>query len=156
MTYLQHITLHTAHSRRSWRAEISPAAIAACQASLALCLSAPGVRAKLAADMPAHMLAYDLTAEARGRCLEAVVWRGAVARCTIGVAGHSRCAPRLWARLNPPDRLDLRVGPAWPQSPWCAGRLEPGISSDLDAAHWLGDYERCLAWAWLDTLKGAP
>lgn len=35
--------------------------------------------------------------------------------------------------------------------PWCLVRLYPTIAA-LDRADlgWLGDYERCLAWAWLD------
>jgi hypothetical protein len=149
MNYIQHITLNTAHSRRSLQAEIGVAAIAACQASLALCLQVPGVRAKLATDLPDDMLAYDLTATAAGRCVVATIWRGDIALATIGIAGHSRCGARLWERMHD-TQLDLSTGQEdWPQAPWCASRLEPGITRDMDTASWLGDYGRCLAWAWI-------
>lgn len=40
-----------------------------------------------------------------------------------------------------------------PGEPWCAVRLEPGIALYPETAHWLGDFERCLAWAWLERLR---
>jgi hypothetical protein len=47
--------------------------------------------------------------------------------------------------LNPmPDR---------PQTPWCAAKLMPGLSAYPAAAMWLGDMERCVAWAWIEKWK---
>jgi hypothetical protein len=61
----------------------------------------------------------------------------------IGVADKSRCAQPLWERLGgAPD--------ARPAEPWCAASIDPrGASADRAAYRWLGDFERCLAWAWL-------
>ena len=33
--------------------------------------------------------------------------------------------------------------------PWLAVQLLPALARDLDAAAWLGDAERCVAWCWL-------
>lgn len=39
---------------------------------------------------------------------------------------------------------------AAPAPPWCAVRLYPALNLDLDAARWLGDLERIVAWGWID------
>lgn len=153
--YLHHVTLTTGHSRRSYEAEVGEPAIAACSASLAVCLAAAGARSKLAADLDDEMLRYDLTAAAQGRCLVATVWLGSAPLCTIGVAGHGRCGAQLWRSMH--ERSSGTVlatrADAPPQAPWCGARLDAGIALDPGAVDWLGDYERCLAWAWLRMLE---
>ena len=42
--------------------------------------------------------------------------------------------------------VDWVMPPKPPSAPWLAVVLLPGIATDTDAAHWLGDFERCLAW----------
>jgi hypothetical protein len=37
-----------------------------------------------------------------------------------------------------------------PPEPWCAARIEVGSLAFPDEMLWLGDFERCLAWAWLE------
>lgn len=39
------------------------------------------------------------------------------------------------------------------KTPWCAVYLEIGLALKPDASAWLGDLERCLAWAWIDYVK---
>lgn len=154
MNYIHHVTLNTGHSRRSTAGEIGADAISACQASLAICLIGPGQRAKLAADLTGDMLAYDITAAAAGHSLIATVWRGDKPICTIGVAARGRGGPQLWRGLHEHAASELRTSiDVWPQAPWCAARLDPGLAWHADAAHWLGDYERCLAWAWISMRK---
>ena len=36
-----------------------------------------------------------------------------------------------------------------PEPPWVAAALEPSATHYRDAMAWLGDFERCLGWAWL-------
>ena len=155
MRYVEHITLTTGHARRSMSGEVTGAAIAACQVSLAFCLAKPGVHAALAADLPPpDMARYSLTATSAGRCLLATVWREAAPICTIGIAGHARCAGRLWTVLHTTATTPLSTTEDdRPQAPWCAARLEPGLATHIAAAEWLGDYERCLAWAWLSRVE---
>jgi len=52
---------------------------------------------------------------------------------------------------NVGDPLDFG---ALPQAPWCAARLETGLALYPGAAVWLGDYERLVAWAWIERPKG--
>ena len=36
-----------------------------------------------------------------------------------------------------------------PGTPWCAVALHPGFLEQHGASAWIGDFERCIAWAWL-------
>jgi hypothetical protein len=47
-----------------------------------------------------------------------------------------------------------KPAPVKPASlPWCAVILTPNAARQIDQMDWLGDFERCLAWAWLDKQK---
>lgn len=126
--------------------------------------------------LPIHATDCALTAAAYGRCLLATIWgpprepgathqRGHVltlaggvqppqALATIGVATHSRCGSHLWRELH-----DMPGWPAatdraeCPPEPWCGVQLEYAIALQSDTAAWLGDFERCLAWAWVAGVK---
>jgi hypothetical protein len=39
-----------------------------------------------------------------------------------------------------------------PPAPGCAARLEPGFTTCLEDAAWLVDFQRCLAWTFLESL----
>jgi len=150
--YIWHVTLDTGNTRRSPRSEVSDAIL-------------PGVRSMLklalAGGQPQVMNGCTLTAAAEGRCLLGTVWAPVVTSSkpvpvvTIGVAEHSRCGRRLWQLMHdvaertgmPPLATD-RNNP--PQEPWCAARIEIGSVAALETMEWLGDFERCLAWAWLE------
>lgn len=99
-------------------------------------------------DVPAVTPPCTMTAAADGGMLLVTVWgppqQGArVPIATIGVAPKSRGAERLWDALRAPARTER------PAAPWCAAKLWPGLALCPDAAHWLGDFERVLAWTWL-------
>lgn len=83
------------------------------------------------------------------KCLEAEVYSpDSVRLVCIGVAMHSRCGQALWVRLN-------GLAGAKPDEPWCGAWLDPeGQAADPEAYMWLGDFERCLAWAFL-SIQGA-
>lgn len=36
-----------------------------------------------------------------------------------------------------------------PPEPWYAARLEAAVLAHQDALSWLGDFECCIAWAWV-------
>lgn len=144
--YIHHVTLQTGHVRRSERAGVSDEALDACGRLVAT----PGLVRIHAVD-GYGLLVHDPV----GRCLTASVHQsrslilGDVSPplATIGIATRSRCGSALWRRLHD-GRPELATSAdAVPPTPWCAARLEPALADDPDAAHWLGDLERCLAWA---------
>lgn len=86
---------------------------------------------------------------------------------TCGVVWHHASSEALWDHI---ERLYLQVSesgggamlgggalaaePVMPGSvPWLAVILLPGIIAHPDAAAWLGDFERCYAWA---LIEGRP
>lgn len=66
---------------------------------------------------------------------------------TMGVAQRSRQGRDLWAKLI--AHLDVPSNAAKPAEPWCAVVLHPVIAAHPHAVTWLGDLERCVAWAWI-------
>lgn len=146
--YIHHITLTTGHTRRSWRHEIAP--------DLALHITAVLDESICREDgEPLPVPGYRLRTTAQGRCAVATVSADdEMPIVTFGVAAHARCGAGLWQSL-----LTLAAPatpePERPQAPWCAVHLHAGIGLHPDAAEWLGDMERCIAWAWLDRLDHA-
>lgn len=147
--YLHHVTLTTGHTRRSFRDEVSDEAVAVCRNL---------IEQILAGEVPEPVKipgvgGYHLNGRATSRCLVATVWAGApsVVIATIGVAGHSRCGATLWRELHKWGESPVVTDPAQcPPEPWVAAALDAGISEHMEAAHWLGDLENCLAWAFLE------
>jgi len=152
--YIAHVTLTTGHVRRSPRSEVDPGILEWCRGHLLLAIE--GERAAI----PGTPVQCWLTAAAEARCLTASVWArtaGDDARLiTIGVALHSRCGARLWEALHAHAALPLATDAGQqPGPPWVAARLEPGLLGIDDGQvqpimSMMGDYERCLAWAWLE------
>ncbi|MDQ3562852.1 MAG: hypothetical protein M3436_01505 [Pseudomonadota bacterium] len=65
-----------------------------------------------------------------------------------GVAAHSRCGAALWRELHRWGKTPVVTDPErCPPEPWVAVALDAGITQHMDATEWLGDFERCLAWA---------
>lgn len=154
--YIRHITLTTGHSRDSYRSEVSDAAVAVCRDLIAR-ITAGAVAEPV--QIPG-VGEYYLSGRASGRCLLATVWSGRHAPslhdpavpaplCTIGIASHSRCGASLWQMLHQHGETPVVTDPnRCPPEPWVAVALDAGIIEHQATAHWLGDFERCLAWAW--------
>lgn len=105
-------------------------------------------------SLPDDFGGCSLKATATGPWLLATVLHGDTPLVTIGVARHASGAARLWQMLH--EGHKTRTDPAdAPSEPWCAVRIEAGLLQCLDATAWLADYERTLAWAWLDMGGGA-
>lgn len=147
MSYIAHITLSTGHTRQSPRAEVSPKTIRALKPWLALALES---------DAP-----YPLPGtlgSAEGFAMQASVLHGGLIchvshehdglLVTFGVAARSRQAGELWAWMC--AQYGSRSNLLAPGTPWCAVALQTGLALQSDAAQWLGDFERCVAWTWLD------
>lgn len=165
--YIHHITLNTGHARASYRSEIHPGVVEILRPLLERALT--GEHTPIPGVTPPH----TLTGGVCGRCISLTVWApplsplafpGAasvadrpVPIAEIGIAPHSRCGTRLWRSLHETgERLGGGIATdieRCPPEPWVAAALDAGIAQHMAAAHWLGDFERCLAWAWLEHLE---
>ncbi len=141
--FVRHVTLQTGHTRQSWRHEVDPEVLPLASALLERALA--GERVPIpGAD------GCEMTAASAGRCCLVTAWRGDAPLVTTGIAAHSRCGAELWRRLHDAPWTPLATaGTARPPEPWCAALLQPGLALHPSAAHWLGDYERVMAWAFL-------
>ena len=161
--YIWHLTITTGDTRQSWRHEINPAVMPRIAEILDAAIKSDMLE-PTPAEMDAHPLGapgrgvplpipgYRLSATGNGRCLLAsVLAEDDTLLTTFGVATHARCAAGLWRVLTEVPATIIPM-PARPQTPWCAVRLRPGLIIYPAAAHWLGDMERLIAWAWLDRL----
>ena len=173
-SYIRHVTLNSGHRRDSRRSEISARAIEACSDLIAR-LRSDGI-ARLphpdgymiagiagARTRPEQIFADSLAAAGVqapiGRCLTTIVTRCDSQMQPMGrplvmiaVAGHSRCGAAVWGNLSAMAAhlgLPTQASRVQPPAPWCAALLLPGIADDPQAAEWLGDFERCLAWSWV-------
>jgi len=148
--YIQHVTVTTGHVRRSQRSEVADDILEWCRGHLQRVLA--GERDPIPRVQPSCWL----TGAAEGRCMTATVWTrdpdaGDTPLVTIAVALHSRCGARLWELIHAHTSLPVETSSQQQAAvPWVAARLEPGIARHPRAAEWLGDYERCLAWAWYE------
>jgi len=155
--YLAHLTLTTGHLRRSYREEVGDEALALLAPWLATAIRT-GAREPLPVPSLAHFAA---TAAVEDGALICTVWGPphsqqtaaaanpdmAVPLITLGVAQRSRQAAALWPLLlaMPGSASGVRR----PEPPWCAVSLQPGLLLHPTASDWLGDFERCVAWAWI-------
>lgn len=145
--YLNHITLSTGHLARTSRADVSDDTIKALQ---------PWLKATIAhqADypLPGPLGVRDgfvMSASLQGGglvCHVGQVDTGPLV--SFGVAARSRQSGELWAWLcaqyGSADALTA------PSVPWCAVALHPGFLHQPGASAWIGDFERCVAWTWLE------
>lgn len=149
MTYIRHITLTTGDTRDSHREEISDEALAVCRGLIDRIMAG---EVSEPAPIPGFA-GYSLSGRASSRCLVATVWADGPPSeivATIGIAAHSKCGASLWRELHRWGQTPVVTGPHHcPPEPWVAAALDAGIVRHMDAAHWLGDFERCLAWAWV-------
>lgn len=92
-----------------------------------------------------------------GRCFVATVYGAAdIPIVTIGIATHSRCGAETWRALHKSATATVVATSIdrCPPEPWCAARLEIGAAYHAAAMEWLGDFERCMAWAFVRRQNG--
>lgn len=157
--YIAHVTLATGHLRRSSRAEVSDDTIAVLVPWLASARAAGSIPTHLPGAAFAGFTAKVLVEHGSLVCtvygpaarfpslagMEAA--QDGVPLVTFGVAQRSRHSKALWAALVAVSDVPPRC--AMPDSPWCGVVLHPPLPAFPDAAEWLGDFERCVAWAWI-------
>jgi hypothetical protein len=152
--YIAHITLTTGHIARQQRADVSDAALATLVPWLADAL-ATGQRTPLP-WLPGGCSALALQQD--GALVVTVYGPDPnigkpVALATFGVAPRSRSAPPLWDMLMRTQPYVI-AGLSMPAAPWCAVVPYPVLVAHPDAIEWLGDLERCVAWAWASRHPG--
>lgn len=149
MTYINHITLSTGHARRSPRAEVAEDTIRMLTHWLAKALAHDGAY-PLPGPLGAEGYKAALSVE-HGTLLCTLSVNPLQPLLTFGVAARSRQSGELWAMMcaqyGSADALTA------PGTPWCAVALHPAIASRPDVADWAGDFERCVAWAWIEKSK---
>lgn len=155
MTYITHITLNTGHTSRIQQGDVSGETLARVTPWLHALLQSGQLM-----PIPVSGLgAYTAHAAVQDGALVLTVNGPTVTDVgpllgvsppvvTIGVAKKSR-HDHLWGLLTGPVMPLAKTGITRPQSPWCGVVIHPTIAMHLDALEWLGDFERCIAWAWV-------
>lgn len=145
--YLHHITLTTGDSRRSWRHEVDPEIMPQLHAMVEAARAPDGV-AIPAVEPPCRLYLEDTA-----RCAMFSIQLGGEPVVTFAVAAHQRCGAQHWLTLIETARVPCRsTAEDRPETPWLAARLEPGMGLlSRDSILMLGDLERIIAWAWLDS-----
>lgn len=154
--YIEHLTLATGHLRRSPRSEVAGEVMARVSPWLSALVDG-GKALPLPVSELAHYTAlpatYDgsLLVTISGPALTKGPMKGkGPPLVTIGVAKRPRHGDALWPLLTGPVMPPVKRGVQRPAEPWCAVVIHPTIVMHLEASEWLGDLERCVAWAWIE------
>lgn len=154
-TYIHHVTLTTGHTRRSYRSECDPRFLAELAPIVAECerdgtadMPSPTGLMRLTrindSDRPSRHVAIWAISEPQGPAL-----------VTLALAMDDRAGAGVWRALHAghaePVPLATRADQR-PGAPWLAVILHvPAMVPVMHPAlGWLGDAERCIAWAWID------
>lgn len=154
MRNLHHLTLNTGHVHLSPRSDVSAEAIAYCEGLIDRMIALGGVdggggaiegfgdyRAHGFVPLPGFLV---VIVEAQdGMCL-----------AQFATPASQEIAARAWREWMAHLATEVRVGFTPPSEPpphpWTGVMLEGGLALHPDAALWLGDFERCVAWAWIE------
>jgi hypothetical protein len=157
LMYINHITLLSGHTSRARREDVTDTTLAVVAPWL-LDVVASGQRTPLPVEGLAH---YSALALVQDGALVVTVYGpsgpympgqpalagSGIPLVTLGVAQRSRQAAELWPMMV--AQFGARAGLRQPQAPWCAVAVHPSMAAHMGAVEWLGDLERCIAWAWV-------
>jgi hypothetical protein len=145
--YLNHITLSTGHTARTSRANVSDVTIKTLSPWLKACIDyiddypLPGpLGFRDGFVMSASILHGGLV------CRVGHMVGGPLV--SFGVAARSRQSGELWAWMC--AQYGSKEALQAPGTPWCAVALRPAYSAQPGISAWMGDFERCVAWTWLE------
>lgn len=150
--FLRHVTITSGDARDSYRSEVDDEAIRVCRELLDLAIEGEedGVRVPV---MPGITMAATATSKS---CLLTLM-RDDDPIVQIGIATHSRAGASLWRVLTEvnPSGTPIAVDRC-PPEPWVAARLEPGaVNCTPDILMAIGDFERCMGWAFIERTENA-
>jgi hypothetical protein len=154
--YINHITLNTGHVARTSLADVAPAITqllanwlpGTINSGRTHALPVPSL-SHFGAQVLVHDGALVVTVVAPvGPHQQGQPHVGkTVPLVTFGVAQRSRQGTALWGMLT--SAFGSVAGLQQPGTPWCAVAVHPSIAAYDGPVDWLGDFERCVAWAWL-------
>ena len=134
---MQHYTIETGHCRETARHEVADHVVA-----LMAPLLAPGEH-----TMPHPFERYRLRVTVDGGTLVATVYSGSTPLVTTFVCTD---IDGIKATLKATGAIP-RVGV---YAPIVLVETHPTLGTDRGAIGWLGDFERCLGWAWVERSGG--
>lgn len=153
--YINHLTLSTGHCRRSPRHEVDDATLALLHPWLETAIASRKIE-----PLPVTPLSHYGAIVIKEVGLVVTIFAPSgphtlgqphpgkhVPIATIGIAQRSREAKDLWGMLIANFGKGATV--KMPECPWCAAAIHDNIRAFPDAPEWLGDLERCIAWAWM-------
>lgn len=156
-----HYTLNTGHTRVSPRSEVSDDVIAMLQPMFA---GLPELGEHLIPNTdlwvsptvgsPRRGLMLAPIYRKTGGIHHNVAWVGVCDKPSDTDAWD--CIERLYLGLTDEGQLaaaDLAPPRKPASTPWCAVILDTHSAKNIEQMDWLGDFERCLAWAYLDSRK---
>lgn len=151
----EHITLTTGHARVSQRGEVEQDALDFCRD-----LITQSRACNSAVPIP-KFAPYLVQVSVDGHTMLATVCKPVTGMpkpvVTVGVALEAKYGVKLWRQLHDGTRMPIMTkADSAPSRPWIAARLELGIVFARDAIPWLGDFERCLAWAFAYSVAQYP
>lgn len=153
--FINHITLSTGHCRRSPRSEVDDATLALLHPWLERTRTSGNIEplpvaplshfgARVIKEIGLVVTIYGPRGPHTPGKPHSGEWLPLV---TLGIAQRSRESGDLWAQLV--ANFGTRPGVIAPSTPWVAVAIHDTIGGYLDALQWLGDLERCIAWAWV-------
>lgn len=143
MNRLQHVTLTTGHLASTDRSEVAEEVMAALALWLARALA---VKKPVALPTPA-LMPNLATALAAGGDLVVTVY-AAPDEPLVSVGCTAVASAQLWDLMV--SSFGAVAGLREPDAPWCAVALHPHLIRHPEAASWLADFERSIAWVWID------
>ncbi len=157
--FLRHITLTTGHARDSYRSEVSDEAVKVCGALIGrLAGSNDDPHNEETYPFPS-LPGYWISGQVKSRAMLATVWADKnrdMPVLAIGIAMSSKAGASLWRALHRMEGLTLATSiDKCPPEPWVAAAPLPGAAlASRSAMMILGDFERCLGWAFIERRKG--
>jgi len=158
--YLHHVTLTTGDTRRSYRRECNDGLIRELAPIVAQC-EREGI-AEL--PSPTGLMRLDRISENDRPSRHIAIWSirepQGPALVTLALAMEDRAGAGVWRALHSghaePMPLATRAD-SRPGAPWLAVMLHlpAALPRPHPAIPWLGDAERCIAWAWIESVYQA-
>lgn len=154
--YIHHVTLTTGHSRRSFRHECDSRLLAQLGPVVVEC----DHRGTAEFPAPTGIMRLDRIVESDRPSKHVRIWTIREPQgpplVTLAAATDDRAGAGIWRALHDGHREPVPLATRAdrrPGAPWLAVMLHlPAIvPAPHPALSWLGDAERCIAWAWIKT-----
>ncbi len=155
MTYITHLTINTGHVSRIQPGDVDGEALARVRPWLFALVDAGGEPMPLPV---AALAGYTAVAVVEDGALIVTVYGQrddqvvghSLPLVSVAIARRSRHASELWPLMTKMPGVPVKTGLKRPSAPFCVVALLGPLAFDPGAQQWLGDFERCIAWAWID------